>query len=72
MPLSVDSNNNNDITVKSSHIVHLDLLARAFIPPGPTLKYINKLPGPTERGGKYPLALDQRANGEGRTQASWP
>ena len=31
MPLSVDSNNNNDITVKSSHIVHLDLLARAFI-----------------------------------------
>lgn len=38
MPLSVDSNNNNDITVKSSHIVHLDLLARAFIPPGPILE----------------------------------
>ena len=34
MPLSVDSNNNNDITVKSSHIAHLGLLARAFIPPG--------------------------------------
>ena len=28
MPLTVDSNINNGITVKSSHIAHLDLLAR--------------------------------------------